>query len=537
MNRSMVWQLENVLSYDKTFGSHHIQLMAGQSAKKTTGRNIGGANKNMVEENGNKANLDFTTGTSSNGDQSVYGSAYSPHTLASLFGRISYDFAEKYMLQLTVRRDGSSNFGPGNRYATFPSVSLGWKITNEKFMEKRPEWLTSMKLRASWGKNGNESIGQFRYVALTSTGNNYIFGNGNGTLYNGTKPSGLANSKLKWEESEQTDFGLDFGLLNNSLEFTADYFEKKTNGMLMTTPIPSYVGEAKPTGNVGDMKNWGIEFDASYRFNVSDVKFKISANASYLKNKLIKLGNDVGYSNLDNLQNVGAISRAENGYPFPFFYGYKTAGIFQNWAEVKSYVNKNGGLIQPNAVPGDVRFVDLDGNGSINDGDRTKIGKGMPDWIYGATFNVAWKGFDFSVMLQGTIGNDIYDATRRTDLSYINLPAYMLGRWTGEGTSNKIPRFTFTDNNNNWLSSDLYVKNGSYMRVKNVTLGYSLPTDWVKKALLTNLRLFVTAENLLTFTKYEGFDPEISSGGTSLGIDRGVYPQARTISFGVNVSF
>ncbi len=537
MNRSLVWQLENVLSYDKAFGVHHIQVMLGQSAKKTVGRNVGGSNKYMIEEDGSKANIDFTTGTSANGDQAVYGSAYSPHTLASLFGRVSYDYGERYMIQATVRRDGSSNFGPGNRYATFPSVSLGWTLTNEQFMGKRPEWFTAMKLRASWGKNGNESIGQFKYVALTSSGNNYIFGNGDGTLYNGTKPSGLANSDLKWEESEQTNIGVDFSFLSNALTFTMDYFEKKTNGMLMTMPVPSYVGESKPTGNVGDMKNSGVEFDASYRFQVSNVKFKISANASYLKNKLIKLGNDDGFANYDNYQNVGTISRAQNGLPFPYFYGYKSAGIFQNWDEVNNYKNADGNLIQPKAQPGDVRFVDINGDGSIGDADRTKIGKGMPDWAYGTTFNVAWKGLDLSVMLQGTIGNDIYDATRRTDLAYINLPSYMLDRWTGEGSSNKIPRFTFSDNNGNWLSSDLFVKDGSYMRVKNVTLGYTFPQKWTNKVLLSNLRLYVQAENLLTFTKYEGFDPEISSGGTSLGIDRGVYPQARTFSVGVNVAF
>ena len=538
MNRGFTWQVENILSYEKSIADkHNFNVMLGQSAKKTTGRGLGGSNKFMVEENGDKANIDFTTGTAANGDQTVGGGAWSPHTLASMFARLSYNFSERYMFQATIRRDGSSNFGPGKKYGVFSSISLGWNITNEAFMESRPEWLTSSKLRASWGKNGNENIGAFGYTALTSTGNNYAFGPGNGTLVNGTKASGLANTSLAWEESEQTDIGLDFGFLNSALTFTVDYYEKKTNGMLMTMSIPSYVGESKPTGNVGDMKNWGIEFDLGYRFKLGDFNFSIRGNASYLENELVNLGNADGFANYDSYANVGTISRAQNGLPFPYFYGYKTDGIFQNYAEINSHVNNEGGLIQANAVPGDVRFVDLNGDGSIGDDDRTMIGKGMPDWTYGINFGIDFKGFDFSMMLQGTVGNDIYDATRRTDLRYINLPAYMLDRWIGEGTSNTIPRFSFSDNNGNWLSSDLYVKDGDYMRIKNVTLGYTLPINIVNKAFVNSLRFYVAAENLFTFTKYDGFDPEISSGGTSLGIDRGIYPQARTYTVGLNLSF
>jgi len=307
--------------------------------------------------------------------------------------------------------------------------------------------------------------------------------------------------------------------------------------MLMTMTVPSYVGDLKPTGNVGDMRNWGVEFESSYRVKIRDFNFRIGANASYLQNVLINLGNSDGFANYDNYQNVGTISRAENGLPFPYFYGFKTNGIFQSKDDVKAYINDKGKLIQPNALPGDVRFTDLDGDGAITDADRTMIGKGMPDWTYGMNLNIEWKGLDLSVMMQGTVGNDIYDATRRTDIAYINLPAYMLNRWTGPGTSNSLPRFTFTDGNKNWQSSDLYVKDGDYMRIKNVTLGYTIPSKLTNKVFISNLRLYVSAENLFTFTTYEGFDPEISSGGTSLGIDRGIYPQARTYSFGVNLSF
>jgi len=540
MNRSWVWQVENTLSYDKKIDKHSFGIVLGQSAKKTTGRYLSGTRYLMTAEDASKANIDFCTGLASDGDQLVKGSLYSFSTMASYFGRLSYNFDERYMLQATVRRDGSSNFGTNNKWATFPSFSLGWNITNEqRIKDIKPEWLSNTKLRASWGKNGNSNIGAFKYVALTNSGNNYAFGAGEAaTIVNGTKPSGIANPDLKWEESEQTDFGLDFGFLGNALTFTADYYIKKTNGMLIEMPIPSYVGDSKPLGNVGSMRNNGLELEASYRFKVSKWGFRVGANASYLQNKLINLGNTTGYNNLDSYQNVGTISRAQNGYCYPFFYGYKTAGIFQNWDEVKSYTNSTGGLVQPNAQPGDVRFVDINGDGKISDDDRTKIGKGMPDWTYGFNFNVTYSNFDLNMVFQGTIGNDIYDATRRTDLQYVNLPSYMWGRWTGEGTSNTIPRFTWSDTNNNWLSSDLYVKDGSYLRLKNIQLGYTLPHKLTQKALISSLRIYVAAENLLTFTKYDGFDPEVgTSGGTSIGIDRGCYPQAKTYTLGLNLNF
>lgn len=538
MNRSLVWQLENVLSYEKRFlDKHNIQVMVGQSAIKTTGRSLGGSNRFMIEEDGRKANIAFTTGTAANGDMSVYGGAYSPYTLASLFSRLSYNYNERYMFQATVRRDASSNFGPNNHYATFPSFSVGWNITNEEFMNARPQWLSSTKLRASWGINGNESIGPFGYVALTSSGNNYVFGTGDGTIYVGTKPSGLANPSLKWEESVQADVGLDIGLFRNAFNLSVDYFRKKTNGMLMTMSIPSYVGEAKPTGNVGEMENKGLEIEAAYRFNAGEWGVRLGANASYIKTNMLRLGNEEGFRNYDYYQTVGTISRAENGYPFPYFYGYKTNGIFQNREEINSYVSADGSLIQPKAIPGDVRFVDINNDGVISDADRTMIGKGNPDWTFGFNASATWKNFDFSFMLQGTLGNDIYDATRRTDISYINLPSYMLNRWTGEGTSNTIPRFSFTDLNGNWLSSDMFVKDGSYVRLKNLVLGYTLPDHLTRRWFVSKFRMFIAAENLLTLTKYEGFDPEISSGGTSIGIDRGVYPQARVLSFGLSLSF
>ena len=528
-----VWQLENVLMYDKSIDKHSFSVLLGQSAKKSSGSYLYGSRNNIT--NYSRPYIDASTGLAANADRDAAGAPSVDATLASIFARASYNYDERYMLQVTVRRDGSSRFGPNNHYAVFPSFSLGWNLTNEKFMNKHPNWLTTTKIRLSWGKNGNENIGNFKYTVLTSPGNNAIFGSSENVI-NGVKASGLANPDLKWEESEQLDFGLDFGFFNNALTFTADYYKKKTNGMLMEMNIPFYVGEAKPIGNVGKMENSGIELEAAYKFRVSDWNFRVSANASYLKNKLIEYGNESGWENLDSFQGTGDISRAENGKPFPFFYGYKTAGIFQNTDEVKAYKNDKVELLQPTAVPGDVRFVDVDGNGIIDANDRTDIGKGMPDWTFGFNLGVSWKNFDLNMMWQGTAGNDIYDATRRTDIATSNLPSWMLNRWTGEGTSNRIPRFVQGDNVN-WQSSDLYVYDGSYLRLKNIQLGYTLPAALTQKVFISSLRFYVAAENLFTFTKYHGFDPEISSGGTSLGIDYGVYPQARVWTIGASLSF
>ena len=538
MNRGYTWQIENVLTYDKTFGVHSFAVVLGQSAKKYTGRGLKGDAMDMIEYIGDKANLDFTTGLQSAGKRNATGGAFDPTTLASYFGRLSYNYDERYMLQVTVRRDGSSNFGPNNKWATFPSVSLGWNITNEKWMDQRPSWLTNTKLRLSWGKNGNENIGAFRYMANVAIGNNYVFGTpGYQSIVMGSKPSGTPNKDLKWEESEQYDAGLDFGFFNNALTFTVDYFYKKTNGMLKEMSIPSYLGESKPWGNVGSMKNEGVELELGYKFNKGDWNFGISANASYLKNELINLGNADGFEMYDNVHQIGNVSRAENGMPYPYFYGYKTNGIFQNKEQIDAYVNDKGQKLQPNAVPGDVIFVDVDKNGEINDKDKTMIGKGTPDWTFGLNLNASWKNIDFSMLLSGAMGQEIMDVTRRLDCRYVNLPAEFMNRWHGEGTSNTMPRFSWANNNDNWRVSDLYVHNGSYARIKNIQLGYTLPSYLTQKIFIQKLRFYVAAENLLTMTSYKGLDPELNGDERSNGIDRGYYPQARTFTVGVNLNF
>ena len=559
--QNVTWQLENTLTYDKTIGKHTFGVVLGQSALKYKGDYLKGNRWNLV--NPDKPSIDYATGNieytyKTDGDGNYildkdgnkiistttvqYGTSGAPrveHTMSSLFARFSYNYDERYMIQATIRRDGSSRFGPNNKYGTFPSVSAGWNVMNEAFMENTREWLSNLKIRASWGKNGNDNIDEFGYTSLTAMGNNVLLGR-DAVKYIGSKAQRLANPDLKWEESEQTDFGIDLGFFNNALTVSADYYIKKTNGMIMEMPIPSYVGESKPLGNVGDMENSGFEFEISYKWNISDAKFAVKGNATYLKNTLKNLGNDTGYMDFDGIQGLsGGGTRGSNGQPFPYFFGYKTDGIFQNMDEVRAYVNKDGAMIMPNAVPGDTRFVDVNGDGSISADDRTNIGNGTPDWTYGLNFNADWKGFDFNIFFQGVAGADIFDATYRTDVASGNYPSWMLGRWTGEGTSNKYPRLAVGDATN-WMVSDLYVCDGSYLRLKNITLGYTLPKALTRKLTIERLRFYVQAENLVTWTKYWGFDPEISSGPDgikSLGIDRGVYPQARTFTVGVNVSF
>ena len=494
------WQIENTLTYDKEFGKHSIGVVLGQSALKYKGDYLGASHWNLI--NINKPYVDYTTGgsiettTDEKGNiisvkslVSGWAGPYVEHHLASLFGRISYNYDERYMFQATIRRDGSSRFGSNNKYGVFPSFSVGWNVMNEAFMKDTRNWLSNLKLRASWGKNGNENMPDFRYTVLTTTGgtSNYYFGRQAVMTY-GSKANGLANESLKWEESEQTDLGIDLGLWNNKLTFTVDYYIKKTNGMLITMPIPSYVGESS-------------------------------------------LGNDTGFLNYGISQFSDGGTRAENGQPFPYFYGYKTAGVLQNKAEADAYNAKYG----TSANPGDLIFVDITEDNKITSDDRTKIGKPTPDWTFGLNFNADWKGFDFNVFFQGVSGADIFDATWRQDIASGNYPTWVLQRWTGEGTSNKLPLLKLGDSRN-WVCSDIYVQDGSYLRLKNISLGYTLPRNLTQKVNVERLRFYVRAENLFTWTKYWGFDPEIGTSSTSMGVDYGVYPQARIFTVGFNIS-
>ena len=543
VNRSLSWQVENILSYDKTFGENSISVILGQSALSQSGMNVGASAdgvKYLYDEY--MISVNNTYGKREDGHRNGWGSWNSiPYRLASYFGRVSYNYGERYMAEVTVRRDASSRFGDNNKWGTFPSASIGWNIKNESFL-KDVSWLSGLKLRASWGINGNDNIGNFTYAVYMNSGNNYVFGsgaNGTETITLGSKPSGLANPDVKWEQTAQTDIGVDAAFFGNRLTFVADWYRKKTTGMLLSLPVPGYTGESSPTGNLGDMVNSGVELDLGYRNTHGDFSWHVSANATYNKNVLTYLGDESSYLTVST-HKLGTLSQGKVGLPFPYYYGYKTDGIFQTPEEVAAYVNEKGELIQPLATPGDIRFVDLNGDGVIGDDDRTMIGKGMPDWTFGLNLGFEWKGLDFNMLLQGQAGAQAFNVTRRTDLYYINLPKTILQRWTGAGTSDKYPKFEFSSVNENYRVSDLWVEDASFLRARNVQIGYTLPQNLTKKVFVQRFRIYAQAENLFTLTKYTGCDPEVSGGGsygTEAGIDRGVYPQNRTFTVGVNLSF
>ena len=548
MDQYFTWQVENVLTYDKQFGLHGINAVVGNTLFRSTSSYLGAsANGLKYAYDEWKISVDNTYGKTEDGDRNGWGRWNSiPYSLMSYFGRVTYNYDERYMAEATIRRDASSRFGADHKWGTFPSFSLGWNIKNESFMKSVAD-ISTLKLRASWGVNGSDSIGDFRYAVYASGGNNYVFGSGaNGTesINQGTKPSGLANPGVMWEQSIQTDLGLDYGMWGNRLTASIDVYNKLTSGMLHEMPVPGYSGDSAPVGNLCSMVNGGVEFDFGYRDHVGDLHYHVNANLTYNKNRLTDLGiqsasGEEAYLS-GSSHKIGTLTRGVVGLPFPYFYGYKTDGVFQNWDEINAYVNSKGELLQPKAQPGDLKFVNIVEDDVIDDADRTFIGKGMPDWTFGLTLGFDWKGFDFNMFLQGQLGAQAFNVTRRTDLYYINLPKSILNRWTGEGTTNKYPRFVFDSANENYRVSDLWVEDASFLRARNIQLGYTLPQRITKLAAISRLRLYVQAENAFTLTKYTGCDPEVTGGngfGTEVGIDRGVYPQARTFTFGVNVNF
>ena len=540
MNRYYSYQVENTLTYDKVFGKHTLNAVLGQSAYMSTSSYLGASSLGLqYPDDPWKISVDNTLGQQSDGDRNGWGRWNSiPYSILSYFGRVSYNYDERFMAQATIRRDASSHFGPNNKWGTFPSASLGWNIKNEEFL-KYNTVISMAKLRASWGINGKDNLSDFLYAVYAQSGNNYVFGSGaNGTesINIGVKASGLANPNAKWEQSIQTDFGVDLGLWGNRFTATVDYYIKDASGMLMQMQVPTYAGDSAPTGNVGTMRNNGIEVDLGLRGGAGDFNYGIKLNASYNRNRLTKLADDASYITTAS-HKIGTLTRGEVGEVFPYFWGWKTDGVFQNWDEVNSYVNSEGKLIQPNAQPGDFRWKDINGDGVINDNDRTKLGKGIPDWTFGFTLTMDWKGFDFSMLLQGQLGAQTLNVTRRTDLYYINLPKSILNRWTGEGSTNEYPRFAFDSANENYRVSDYWMEDASFLRARNIQLGYTLPASLTRKAFVSRLRLYGQVENAFTLTKYTGCDPEVSGGFREVGVDRGVYPQNRTFTFGVNVTF
>jgi TonB-linked SusC/RagA family outer membrane protein len=529
------WNFENVLTYTRSIDVHNFTLMAGTSAFKENHENLGGEKSDLIFDDFGHSYIDNATDPTS---MNTWG-GYSEHTVASLFGRLNYDLMNRYMLTATVRRDGSSRFGSENKYGIFPSASVGWVISREAFMSNLTNIFNVLKLRVSWGQNGSENIGDFGYTSVMGNSNIYYFGDSK-TQYNGASPTKIANPSLKWETSEQTNFGIDMTTLNSSVTITLDYYIKTTKDWLVDAPIPAIVGNSAPTINGGSVKNSGFEAQVAFRKQIGELYLDASVNGAFNKNEVLEIKNtEQRLQGGDGGFGQSGVLFAEVGTPMGVFYGLKTDGIFQTQAEIDAYTNSEGGKIQPNAMPGDIKFVDSDGNGSIdNDADRVMIGSPYPDFTGGLNLSAGLYGFDIYMFFYAALGQEIYDATRRWDMNGTNYRADWLNRWTGEGTSNYYPRVTFVDNNMNMQTvSDFYLHDGSFVRLRNISLGYSLPGKVTNFLKIKKLRIYIAAENLATFTKYQGFDPEIGGSVFNNGIDHGIYPQPRTLMTGLNVTF
>lgn len=532
-NKGSGWNLENTITYKKSLDKHDFTVLLGQGAYV---ENVGGNSsitiKNLPITSYKDASFRFDIPKI---DRESGISDFIPHKLTSLFGRLNYSYADKYLFTGIIRRDGGTRFGPDKKYGYFPSFSVGWNVFKEDFW-KPNDIISSLKIRGGYGIVGNDNLADFRYISTISGGYNYAIGT-EGVVTTGYAQTTLDNPDLHWEETAQTNIGFD-ALLLNSLNLTVDYFVKKTSGILRPIVIPGYVGVSdQPWANIADMKNTGIEVELGYRKRLGEFNLSLNGDFSYITNKVTYVAADTNFINGDAaFQSMGTSTRVQVGQPYNVFFGYKTQGIFQNESDINNYKNKNGELIQPDARPGDFRWQDTNGDGIISDLDKTFLGSNIPKYTFGLTLNLNYKNFDFMAFAQGVAGNKIFQGLRRLDISNSNFQTRALSRWTGEGTSNDYPRLVSTDPNGNFSKmSDFYLEKGDYLRMKLMQVGYTLPTSLFGKTGLTRLRFYVTAENLFTLTDYTGYDPEV--GGGVFGIDKGQYPQARTFLGGIQIQF
>lgn len=529
IQRFFTWQWENTLSYSKTINDHTFNGLLGITASEFNYENLTGFNAKVPTNDPDNVYLNLATDTVWTASGGALHSA-----LYSQFARANYSYKDRYSVTAIIRRDGSSKFGENSRFGIFPSIGLAWVASEETFMPNLGP-INFLKLRASWGINGNQEIGDYQFVSTINKTRGYDLGNGTQT---GSSPLFIENADIHWEESEQLNFGLDLAMFDNRLQASIDYYIKNTNDLLERIAIPGHVGNDGPIANVGSVQNKGIELGINYVNADKALGYSIGMNASYNVNKMTHIGNNEKVINGASWALAGIVTRSEEGLPIAYFWGYETDGIFQNEAEVFQHINQDGDVLQPNAAPGDVRFVDNNNDGVIDDKDRTMLGNPTPDVTLGLNIGLNYKNFDFGLFFSGAFGNDIFNGPQRRDLRFTNRTTAALDRWTGEGTSNETPRYTWIDANNNDRVSDLYIEDGSYVRLKNIQLGYTLPTSLLEKMGFDKWRFYISGENILTFTSYSGVDPEIGAFGSfDIGIDRAIYPQARTIRVGTSATF
>lgn len=521
-NKSFTYLWDNYFLFDHTFAEkHRVGLMAGMSAQWNTNDYLN-AQKNVFMFD-NVHEMD-------NGEEMyAIGGNETEWALLSYMARVNYSYEDRYLLTATIRRDGSSRFGKKHRWGTFPSVSVAWRASQEKWFPKN-DYINDLKVRAGYGVTGSQaSVGNYSYLASYNT-SVYPFGisSGNQTAL---VSSTLANPYIHWEEVAQTNIGFDASLFNSRVMFSFDAYLKETRDMLVKASIPITSGFEDTTTtytNAGKVRNQGIEMSLHTINLTGELGWETNLTATYNKNKIKDLNSDVPY--YINQINNSYVTMLTKDYPINVFYGYVTDGIFQNQSEVNTHA------VQPGAEPGDIRFRDLNNDGVINDSDRTVIGNPNPSWLFSMNNSLSYKGFELSVFLQGIAGNKIYNANNIDNTGMAaayNQTTDVLKRWQGEGTSNSMPRAVFGDPNQNTRVSDRFVENGSYLRLKNITLSYTFPKQWLQKAQIENARLSLSCENVATITGYSGFDPEVGING----IDQNRYPISRTFSLGLNFNF
>ncbi|PWJ58018.1 TonB-linked SusC/RagA family outer membrane protein [Dyadobacter jejuensis] len=522
-----VWT--STLNYAKDFNSHHLDAMLGYETQATK--------YNFITASRNDIPTSITNPTLGSGNigSASNGGTQSASQLISFFGRVNYSFDNRYYVTANLRRDGSSRFGPSNKWGLFPSFAAGWDITNEKFFHSN--LINLLKLRGGYGEIGNQNFADYAYFQTISTGSNVTFGSPE-ILNPGLAPQSQGNPNLKWETAKSTNIGVDIGLFRNQLNVTADYFVKYTSDMILRLPVVDIVGLVTPPyQNAGKMKNSGVELSANYRKDFGGLKLDVGGNISFIRNKVMNLGPAGNSIQVKGLINYAPIGITQVGGSVGSFIGYRADGLLQTQAEVDA-------SSQPTAKPGDVKYVDINKDGQIDGSDRTIIGSPLPKATYGINLGLEFKNFDLSALFQGSQGNQIYSLVDYAMDGNVttNSTTAILNRWTGPGTSNSIPRLTRIYNGQNVMPSSRFVHDGSYLRLKNLQLGYNFKPELLQAIHIEKLRLYLGAQNLLTWTKYLGLDPEIGNDPNAnspldLGMDRGTYPQARAFLVGLNVTF
>ncbi|WP_310588304.1 TonB-dependent receptor [Dyadobacter sp. CY345] len=559
------WLWENTIAYNKTFGIHSIDFVGGVSAQENTYRQSGASGSGLISDE--LRNVGSIQTVTPYGNQQTW-------SLASQFGRLTYKLLDRYIITGTVRRDGSSRFGPGNKYGVFPSLSVAWRLKDEPFL-KSVNAVSDLKLRGSWGKAGNQNIGLFQYQGIYSSGSSridnrgYVFGQTK-TYYDGLVLSALPNPNLTWENQTQSNIGLDASFLDGRINFTADYYVRSSSGFLLNVNVPSQTGFSTATRNVGSIRNSGLELGLEYRESSHPFKWGVSANVTTVSNKILSFAD--GLTSVGNFSDLGfptfggnlwtTFTQSQVGGQVGAFYGFKSAGIFQEQDEINAFNASAAAKYGPgtfyqasSTAPGDRRFVDINGDDRITDDDRVIIGSPIPKFFGGVNFDGSYGQFDVSMFWYASVGNDILNYAKRNLQSLATnggvgvenvSEEFYVNRWTETNRSTTYARAVRDDKSGNTRVSDAYVEDGSFLRLRNLQIGYTLPATLVRKITSTRVRMYVSGQNLVTFTKYTGLDPEIgqvsdpnngSTSATVKGVDVGNYPTSRFFTLGLSVQF